>query len=463
MRSRSVDFEEALLSSLFRLMEGLAPPRRLFVAFSGGRDSSALLHALAAQRERLPCSLVAVHVDHQLQAGSAAWAAHCAQQADAHKLPFMALTLPEAPEPGESVEAWAREARYRAFADMLEADDLLLTAHHQDDQAESFLLAALRGSGPAGLRGISPRRRLGAGWLLRPMLELPAVDIEAFAREQDLAWIDDPMNTDAARARSFLRAEILPRLRGYWPAAGAVLARASQWQGETQAALEACAEQSLQALVTPEGALPVAGLQALALPLRSVVLRHWIRARGFVPPDARRLGEILNVMLSAAPDRVPEVTWGGVCLRRWQQALHLAPPAAVARFALRWNPVQALFLPGGKLSARSVTGEGLRQSLCSDGLTVRSREGGERCRLPGRGHHTTVKHVLQALRVPPWRRPALPFVYAGDRLVAVGDLFVCAEALAGPDEAGWLLEWQEDAPMGIVGAPREDGRINFHD
>ncbi len=463
MRPRSVDFEEALLHSLFGLMEGLAPPRRLFVAFSGGRDSSALLHALAAQRLRLPCPLIAVHVDHQLQAGSAIWATHCAQQASARSLPFIELTLTDAPESGESLEAWAREARYRAFAGMLETDDVLLTAHHQDDQAESFLLAALRGSGPAGLRGIAPRRRLGGGWLLRPMLELSAADIEVFTRTQDLVWIQDPMNVDPARARSFLRTEILPRLRRHWPAAGAVLARTAQWQGETQAALEACAEQSLQALMTPEGALSVAGLQSLAVPLRSSVLRHWIRARGFVPPDARRLGEIVNVVLTAAPDRVPEVTWGGACLRRWQQALHLAPRTEVIRFSLRWDPVQALFLPGGRLSAVPVVGEGLRQSLSRDGLTVRSRKGGERCRLPGRGHHTTVKHVLQSLRVPPWRRSALPFIYAGDRLVAVGDLFVCAEALAGPDEAGWQLQWQEDAAMGILGAPCEDAGSTIHD
>lgn len=463
MGPQGVDFEQALLRSLLACSEGLPPPRRLYVAFSGGRDSTVLLHALAAMRARLPCPLAAVHVDHRLQAASAAWARHCAQQASALDVPCISLMLDDAPGPGESLEAWARDGRYRAFARLLTSGDLLLTAHHQDDQAESFLLAALRGSGPAGLRGIAARRQLGAGWLLRPMLDVPVAAVDAFAREHRLSWIEDPMNRDVARARGFLRTEILPRLREQWPAAAAVLARNARWQGDTQTVLEACARQHLQAMARPDGALPVADLEHLPLPLRSVVLRLWIGERGYPLPDSRRLDEILRIAMSAAPDRVPEVFWAGVCLRRWREALHLAPQVHTGHFEMPWDPLQPLRLPGGCLSAAPVTGAGLRCTLLGRGLRVRSRRGGERCRLPGRLHHTPVKDVLQASGVPPWQRTALPFIYAGEALVAVGDLFVCAEAVAGPGEAGWQLKWQEGSAMGIVGGALQESQRSVHD
>lgn len=463
MRPHSVDFEQALLRSLLAGSEDLPPPRRLYVAFSGGRDSTVLLHALAAVRARLPCPLAAVHVDHRLQAASAAWARHCEQQACALDIPCISLELDDSPGAGESLEAWARDGRYRALARLLTPGDLLLTAHHQEDQAESFLLAALRGSGPAGLRGIAARRQLGAGWLLRPMLDMPVAAIDGFAREHRLSWIEDPMNRDVARARSFLRTEILPRLREQWPAAAAVLARNAHWQGDAQSALEDCARQHLQELARPDGALPVAGLENLPRSLQPVVLRLWIRERGYPLPDSRRLAEILRTALSAAPDRVPEVSWAGVCLRRWREALHLGPHVRPGHFEMPWDPLQTLRLPGGCLSAAPVTGAGLSGTLAGRGLSVRSRRGGERCRLPGRLHHTPVKDVLQTLGVPPWQRTALPFIYAGEVLVAVGDLFVCAEAVAGPGEAGWRLKWQEDTAMGIVGGQLQESRSSVHD
>lgn len=463
MRSRGVDFEHALLGSLLACIEGLPPPGRLYVAFSGGRDSTVLLHALAVMRAHLPCPLAAVHVDHRLQAASSAWARHCEEQARALDVPSISLELNDSPGSGESLEAWARDARYRAFASLLKPAEFLLTAHHQDDQAESFLLAALRGSGPAGLRGIAAKRRLGVGWLLRPMLDMPVEAIAAFAREHRLVWMEDPMNTDQARARSFLRAEIMPRLREQWPAAAAVLARTAHWQGEAQAALEDAARPHLQELARPDGSLSVAGLESLPWSLRPVVLRLWISERGYPLPDSRRLMEILRSVSAAAPDRVPEVSWAGVCLRRWHGALHLATHLRPGHFERAWDPTVPLSLPGGTLSAVPVTGAGLKRTLAAQGLSVRSRRGGERCRLPGRVHHTPVKHVLQALGVPPWQRLALPFIYAGEALVAVGDLFVCAEAVAGPGEAGWQLQWQEEGAMGIVSGDSRESCSPAHD
>lgn len=459
----SVALEQTLLNALTALAQGLPPPRRMVVAWSGGRDSSVLLHALAAQRAQLPCELLAVHVNHGLQPAGPAWAEHCMRAAAGMEIPFQTLTLADAPAPGDSLEAWAREARYQALADLLGDDDFLLTAHHQDDQAESFLLGALRGSGPAGLRGIAPRRRLGTGWLLRPMLEIPAAHIEAFARAHDLQWLEDPMNTDHARARSFLRSEILPRLRTHWPAAGAVLARSARWQADSQLALEACAQRYLDACPEWPERLPLTVLEGLPEPLVSTVIRHWIHRLGHPVPDARRLAEILRTVLPAAPDRVPEVSWGGISLRKWQQALYLDQKAHVAPFAATWDPARPLTLPGGVLSAQPAIGRGLRQTLCRDGLVVRSREGGERIRLPGRSHHTTVKHALQALGVPPWRRAALPLVYAGGALAAVGDLMISADALAGPDEAGWQLEWQDAGLMRIVCGPGQESANAGHD
>ena len=191
-----------------------------WVAFSGGLDSQVLLHALAAGRELLPASLSALHVNHNLQPDAPAWAEHCRAVCAGLGIPYQALSVQAHPEPGESPEAAARVARYRALTGAVPAGGVLLTAHHQDDQAETLLLQLVRGAGPKGLAAMPERTTVKGVTLLRPLLDVSRDTLHDYARRHDLTWVEDPSNTRTDYDRNFLRHDILPRLHARWPAIG---------------------------------------------------------------------------------------------------------------------------------------------------------------------------------------------------------------------------------------------------
>ena len=202
-----------------RLTQDLPRPRGYRVAFSGGLDSTALLHLLGLARSQLAAPVEAVHVDHQLQSASAAWTDHCREVCRQLEIPLQVLTVDAHPTPGQSPEAAARQARYAALSEMHRGDEMLLTAHHVDDQAETLLLQLLRGAGVEGLAAMPMIRTWQGGWHARPLLDIPRRALHAWAQAQGLAWIEDPSNAHTTADRNYLRHEIMPRLLGRWPAA----------------------------------------------------------------------------------------------------------------------------------------------------------------------------------------------------------------------------------------------------
>lgn len=426
-----------LRAALESCLEDLPATGRL-VACSGGLDSSVLLHALVrwhAECGELPPR--ALHVDHGLQAGAAAWAAATQRLSAglgvACDVVAVAVTRSDA-----GLEADARRARYAAFRAALAQGGQLLLAHHRDDQAETLLLRLLRGAGPAGLAAMPMRRRLGQGWLLRPFLDLDRSILEAAAREFGVVPSEDPSNAGREQDRNFLRHEILPRLAERWPAYRRTLARA--------AAL--CREQE-GALATMLGTAPqVLPLSALAVQpsLAALRLRRWLAAQQVAMPSRRVLREILE-QKDARRDAAVRIDFGGCSLRRFADGLYLLPaqrPSPPTE-PLSWRPPAALQLPHGTLLATARTGAGLR--AVAEGYRVRFRSGGERLQPAGRTGHRQLKQLLQEARVPPWERDRLPLIYVGEELVALAGLQVAEGWLAATDEPGWQLCWQPQRPV----------------
>ena len=436
----------AVLAGLWARLADIPRPPAIWVGLSGGRDSLALLDILAGARAELPAPLVAVNVDHGLTKDSVLWSARCATEAAQREVEFIALKIERKPSPGDSLEAWAREARYRLIAANLPRDAVFVTAHHVDDLAETFLLNALRGAGPHGLRGIAPLRRLGAGWLLRPMLEVPGSAIAAWTAQRRLVPLEDPMNADPRLARSFVRHEVMPLLSTRWPAAAGILARNARHQSTVAASLDAFADHLLADGVQFGDGLRIEALRKLAPSVAREVVRRWLNQQGLAAPDIRTWEEIQVSLLTAGPDRQPSIRMGPYRLRRHADLLHVVEDTPLVPFDIPWPVDEALVLPHGTLVAEPVVGEGLARRWALQGLTVRGRLGGERCRLPGRAHRTRLKHVLQDLRIPPWKRAGLPLLYLGDTLAAVADLVVCEGFGAGPGEAGLRLCWK---PQGL--------------
>jgi tRNA(Ile)-lysidine synthase len=421
----------------------------LVVAVSGGEDSAGLLAALAQLADALaPLRLRAVHVDHGLQPAAAALAAAARAQCARWQMPLSILRVQVDGSAGSSLEEAARDARYAALAADLQPGECLLTAHHREDQAETLLLQALRGAGLKGLCAMPALRAFGAGWHLRPLLDAARAELRAFAAAHGGGAVPDPMNAAARFDRVYLRTEVWPLLERRWPGAATALTRSAAHLADAQALLDDIGDADLGDL-SDGRTLSLSRLRGLKRTRQINVLRRWLAQGGAPMPPSARLHEALRQMLDAAADHVPETCWGGYALRRYQDRLHLtaAEPPRIGEglhWAHRADGVLKLGRGLGRLRIVQRPG-GLDAARLPATFRVRRREGGETLRPGPRAATQSVQHLCQARGVLPWMRDALPFIFAGSDLVAVGDLWSEAGFGVADGAAGLGFAW-EDAP-----------------
>ncbi|UHQ22021.1 tRNA lysidine(34) synthetase TilS [Lysobacter sp. 5GHs7-4] len=415
------------------------PQGPLCVGYSGGLDSSALLHLLAASPQVRERGLRAWHVHHGLHPRADDWAAHCARTCAALSVPLTVSQVQVALGSGDGPEAAARRARHAAFEAGLAADETLALAHHRDDQAETFLLRALRASGPDGLAAMRRWRDCGHGRLWRPLLDLPRAALEAYAREHALQWIEDPSNADDAYDRNFLRTRVLPLLRERWPQADAALAASAALNAQAATLLQQDDALALASVRSADPqALSRADLRALAPARRARVLRHWIAELGLPPLPAQGVARIDAELLDARDDAEAEFAWSGAVVRAWRDLLHAQAqsPALPSHWHSPWDGRAPLALPGG--GELRLEGANALDGAC----VVHARAGGERIALPGRAHRHSLKHTLQTLGVPPWERRRLPLLSCDGVLLAVADLAYSADFEPWLRERGARLVWR---------------------
>ena len=407
------------------------------IALSGGLDSTVLLHLLASLREReaLP-PLSAMHVHHGLQPAADAWPEHCQALCDRLGVPLHVERVRV--DDGPSLERAAREARYAAFAGQLGEGELLLTGQHRDDQAAALLLRRLRGAGVRGLGGMPPSRRLGVGWLVRPLLRVSRTELECYARQQGLSWVEDPSNADTRLARNFLRREVLPALARHWPQAAANLSRSAQHLREAEQLLGELAELDLLA-AHDEAPFAWLGLPSLALaPLLALsesrqrnALRHWLAPRTLLPDTEHWAG--WQDLRDAGVDAGPIWRLAGGELRRaderlwWLSGQWLLPPSLPTAWS---DCAQPLPLPNNGVAQ-------LLGAPPAGPLHLRYRAGGEIMALPGRGWRD-LKRLLNERALPAFVRGRLPLLYRHDELLAVANL----PGLDGSQHGAWQLHWQ---------------------
>ncbi|MBI5451263.1 MAG: tRNA lysidine(34) synthetase TilS [Gammaproteobacteria bacterium] len=419
---------------------------RLVVAYSGGMDSHVLLHALHAVRDQLAAPVTAVHVHHGLQTQADHWVDHCRGVCQALQIPLHIITVDARARPGHSPEAEARQARYQALQRCISRGDCLLTAHHQDDQAETLLLQLLRGSGPKGLAGMPVVAALGDGRHARPLLAFGRAGLLQYAVHHRLHWVEDPSNTDTGLARNFIRHEIMPHLRQAWPAAAATLSRSARLCAEAAAVLEQQCVHWLTDMMARDGSLSIDQLQQFDEARQGLLLQHWLKVCALPAANEKHIQQIRQAMLSP-PDRNPEIRWQHVIIRRYRGRLYatMQVDGPEVPEVLGWHWPQPLSLPsaiGGQLHARRVIGRGLRTALLPDQLEVRFRHGGERCRPAGRaGHHVELKKLLQQSAVPPWLRRRWPLIYVEGQLAAVAGICDCEPFQATGVDEGVEIQW----------------------
>jgi tRNA(Ile)-lysidine synthase len=413
--------------------------RPLLVGFSGGLDSTVLLQLLASDPAFRAVGVRAIHVDHGLHSDAARWSAHCRDVCDALGVGLTVTAVDVDRDRGRGIEAAAREARHAAFEDALADDETLVLAHHQDDQAETLLLRALRGSGPDGLAAMRPWRAFGRGWLWRPLLGVPRSDLLEHARQQDLRWIEDPSNADPALDRNFLRLNVLPMLQARWPHAAHALARSAALCAEASVLL---ADEDAHLLGRLQAADPstldAPGLRQLPPARRSRILRAWIGALGLPPLPAQGVERIVGDLLDATADAQACFAWSGAVVHRWRERLHARRerPVLPASWRVDWDGSQPLHLPGG--GAIELAGAEAFETPVS----VHARQGGERIVLAGRSHSHALKHLLQEAALPPWERALVPLLCSMDgEVLAAGDVVVSSRMAAWLGGHGARLVW----------------------
>lgn len=420
--------------------EWVRPGDRVLLGLSGGIDSVVLLDLAVRLVDDLDFQLLAHHVNHGLSPNAQRWAAFCGHLCARLDIPFSSSEVHVPRHSALGIEGAAREARYAALA-TVDAEVLLL-AHHQDDQVETVLGQLVRGAGVRGLAGM-PRviERGGRRWL-RPLLDFNRIDIRRYAEARDLVWVDDESNNDSDYDRNYLRLEVLPVIDNRFPGARRSLARAAGHMAEAQEVLDDMARLDLGAVDLPY-ALPLAPLQRLSLPRAKNLLRYFLHEHG-CQPSAVVLEELFQQLLLARDDAQVLVQIGSVTARRYRQRLHLVRPLQVPRgYCQRWSGEEALALPklGGVLRAEPSLGHGLATQRLGGNLEIRLREGGEHLR-PGPHQPTrALKNLLQEHHLAPWERHRLPLLFHGQRLVCVPGIGVDPEWQAGPDEAGRVFHW----------------------
>lgn len=435
-----------------RLQQGESAPVWL-LAYSGGLDSSVLLHCLSQFIKSLALEqqpqLRAVHVQHNLSLHSASWAEFCKQQCAALNIEFISHsiqldethelseviknTTAEQPAHISNLEAKARDARYTVFEKNLPTNGLLFLAQHQDDQAETFLYRALRGSGSRGLAAMPKRRALGAGHLLRPFLMLNRQQLEAYAKRQQLQWVEDESNQDVRFDRNFIRQQLMPIIQQRWPQAANTLSRSAALAGESEQLQQDLAELDLAKLDASRQwraiSIAITPLLALAPYRQANVLRYCCLQQQLPMPQHQHIHTILNALADIDQSantlddvvtnalKALSVQWSGGF---FQQSFGRLYCSAELPNGINKVPLQIELNQSETYSVETALG---RLSLClSNGeqqsLIISYRQGGERL-LWADGQHRTLKNKWQEWQVPPWWRGYYPLVLQGNTVVAI--------------------------------------------
>jgi tRNA(Ile)-lysidine synthase len=461
-------FDRALRSFLARVCVSasgdkpseLAAPVHVGIAFSGGLDSTVLLH-LASRFEAGPQSppvrFHAFHVNHGLSPNADAWEAHCAAVADRAGMPYASAKVTVPRDAGDGMEQAARIARYAALGDLCRSGGvhLLLAAHHQDDQAETVLLQMLRGSGLRGLSGMAalqpehdllgPRVALG-----RPLLQVARAALERVLADAGLPLIQDESNHDTLIRRNAVRHAITPVVETFFPGFAPLLSRTAAHAQAATVLLQELAEIDHAACTLPEygGALAVAGLRKLSESRFDNLLRYWLHHHGVRLPSTARLAEIREQMLGAEGDMHPYFDFAEQTLHRIADRLELHPKLGLppsGPIDVEWHGEAEIAVPSwrGRLLFEHTAGPGLsRESVLNQPLTLRPRAGQERLKLALNRPSKSLKSLFQEADIAPWRRAWLPLAYLDSELVFVAGLGMEARRLDAGQ--GVLLRWQAE-------------------
>ncbi len=417
-----------------------------WIAYSGGLDSHVLLHVLASIQNKIKQKLVAVHINHGISNDADLWVKHCQEISANYAIELKTFSIDLSDKNDKGTEAHAREKRYEALGNLMSCHDLLLTAHHMDDQLETILLQLMRGSGPDGLVGMPQAREFSKGILLRPLLDYSREQIHDYALSESLSWVEDESNKSNKYDRNFLRNTIIPELLTRWPGALKTVQRAAKHQVEARCLINEISRNDLELICDSDyKKLDMSSFNNLSGIRKKNVLRAWIKQNKLETPSARIIEKIIAEVIHANIDRSPCVKWKGGEIRRYREYLYIMKSLSDhdVDISKPWNLEERLELTSGYLKAISGKGNGIKKDmLSSDTVEVRYRQGGEQIKPPGRKETHDLKKLFQEHGMPPWMRDRIPLIYYENKLIAVADLWLESKYAASESEAAWQINWE---------------------
>jgi len=425
---------------------------RIAVAFSGGLDSSVLLHSLVGIPE-FKEKVFAIHVNHGLSPNSKSWIKHCDKFCSGLGVNFIPLTIEL--ENSKTNENILRKARYEALFSCLKQGDVLCTAHHQDDHIETILFRILRGTGIKGLAGIEKYSQMEGIDLIRPLISYSKKDLLDYADKFEVNWIEDESNEDLSISRNFIRKKVIPNLKNdNWPEYKNSISYLSSKAKEANEILDEIAYLDLKLCASESlDRLSILKIKELSHARAMNVLFTWLGINTHLGVSNKLTDQVYKSIILASESSNPVVTFGkkgqkgSFQIRRFNNFLHHLPLTETETLSnkkvWKWNSDDPLELPTGTLSMQVALGKGISTQLTEPGISIKGRIGGERCKPEGRSKSQKLKKLFQEYGVPPWVRDRIPLVYVGDQLAAVSDLWVCDEFVAKKDERGIVLSWTD--------------------
>ncbi|CUR53850.1 tRNA(Ile)-lysidine synthase [Serratia symbiotica] len=419
--------------------------KKILLAFSGGLDSTVLLHLLVQLRNKyLNFELRAVHINHELNINSNIWVNYCKKQCFFLKVPLIIKKVKINKNLG-GIEAAARNARYTAFNLILKTHEILITAQHLDDQSETFFLALKRGSGISGLSSMALKREFGNNILLRPLINFTHKSLKIYAKKNKLSWINDDSNKNLRFDRNFLRLQILPLLNCRWPYFSSSVARSANFCAEQKQLLNELLIDKLNNLLETDNSLCINGLMKYSLICRFALLRHWCIYNHVTPPSYKQLQNIFKEVIFSRIDAQPCLRLGSYQIRRFQNRLYLLYKMEnLYNISLNWSRKLPLILPD-KLGTL-ISNQGnfcLRAPNFMQSVNIRFNAKGH-FHIIGRTHSRSIKKIWQELHLPPWLRNRIPLIYYDNQLIAAINIFICKEGQILDKKKSWCVHWKKN-------------------
>ena len=436
---------------------------RIIVGFSGGRDSVALLKALCVLKDKKNSpieALQAVHVHHAISANANKWARFCRRMAEELEVDFKVAYV-RVKNTGEGVEAAARQARYDAIFKAAHAfnADMVMTAHHQDDRLETFLIQWMRGSGVDGLATFPVARDVQGIKLVRPLMGLPRELLERYLELTELTWVDDESNADTAYLRNAIRHEVLPVMQAIRPGFKEAAARSVELVAQSAQVLREVTQEDLKKAQDSERGLSIDFLLALSEARQALVLRAWIESFGLMPPTKAKLDDLLKqVRLSGHDTKLAVKVGGNLQVRRHGLKLLMREMAQTKKDKTRfetlvWQGAGRYSLPSwsGELVITEVEGEGTgiaEEYFENRVLEARPRQGGEKLKLYKNRPRKHLKDLYQKAGIAEFDRPNLPLLWSGEELLFAAGLGMDVRyETDNPEVKRYRIEWKPDATL----------------